>query len=99
MAAQVPAQVRLIPCLQDNYGVLVHDPATGATAAIDAPEAAPIEAALKGNGWAGSAALDRDAATDLVKSFDGYKIRLVIQADGESVLAAGSTDYKRVCRS
>lgn len=45
------AQVRLFPCLQDNYGVLLHDPATGATAAIDAPEAAPIEAALKGNGW------------------------------------------------
>lgn len=45
------AQVRLFLCLQDNYGVLVHDPSSGATAAIDAPEAAPIEAALKGNGW------------------------------------------------
>jgi hydroxyacylglutathione hydrolase len=45
------AQLRLFLCLQDNYGVLVHDQATGATAAIDAPEAAPIEAALKGNGW------------------------------------------------
>ena len=51
MAAQVPAQVRLFLCLQDNYGVLVHDPSSGATAAIDAPEAAPVEAALKGNGW------------------------------------------------
>src|ERR1700754_4668328 len=46
-----PAQLRLFLCLQDNYGVLVHDPSTGKTAAIDAPEAAPIEAALKGNGW------------------------------------------------
>ena len=45
------AQVRLFLCLQDNYGVLVHDPQTGATASIDAPEAAPVEAALKGNGW------------------------------------------------
>ena len=45
------AQIRLFMCLQDNFGVLVHDPSTGATAAIDAPEAAPIEAALKGNGW------------------------------------------------
>ena len=61
--------------------------------------AVALARALKGNGWAGSAALDRDAATDLVKSFDGYMIRLVIQADGESVLATGSTDYKRVCRS
>lgn len=47
----MPAQVRLFRCLQDNFGVLVHDPASGATAAIDAPEAAPVEAALKGNGW------------------------------------------------
>jgi hydroxyacylglutathione hydrolase len=47
----MPAQIRLFSCLQDNFGVLVHDPVSGATAAIDAPEAAPIEAALKGNGW------------------------------------------------
>jgi hydroxyacylglutathione hydrolase len=49
--AAAQARVRLFPCLQDNYGVLVHDPSSGATAAIDAPEAAPVEAALKGNGW------------------------------------------------
>src|SRR5215475_4604646 len=45
------AQTRVFRCLQDNYGVLVHDPATGATASIDAPEAAPVEAALKATGW------------------------------------------------
>ncbi len=47
----MPAQTRLFRCLKDNYGVLVHDPASGATAAIDAPEAAPVEAALKSTGW------------------------------------------------
>jgi hydroxyacylglutathione hydrolase len=47
----MPAQTHLFPCLQDNYGVLVHDPSTGATASIDAPEAAPVEAALKATGW------------------------------------------------
>jgi hydroxyacylglutathione hydrolase len=45
------AQIRLFLCLKDNYGVLVHDPASGATAAIDAPEAAPVEAALTASGW------------------------------------------------
>jgi hydroxyacylglutathione hydrolase len=45
------AQTRLFLCLQDNFGVLVHDPASGKTAAIDAPEAAPVEAALKSTGW------------------------------------------------
>ena len=49
--APSPAQTRLFLCLKDNYGVLVHDPATGATAAIDAPDAAPIEAALTASGW------------------------------------------------
>jgi hydroxyacylglutathione hydrolase len=45
------AQAHLFLCLKDNYGVLLHDPGSGATAAIDAPEAAPIEAALRSTGW------------------------------------------------
>ncbi len=47
----MPAQTHLFRCLSDNYGVLLHDPATGATAAIDAPEAAAVEAALQATGW------------------------------------------------
>jgi hydroxyacylglutathione hydrolase len=45
------AQTKLFLCLKDNYGVLLHDSQTGATAAIDAPEAAQIEAALRETGW------------------------------------------------
>ena len=45
------AKTYLFTCLTDNFGVLLHDPATGATASIDAPEAAPVEAALKQRGW------------------------------------------------
>src|SRR5271170_6371241 len=47
----MPAQTYLFPCLKDNFGVLIHDPASGATASIDAPEAAPVEAALAKTGW------------------------------------------------
>ena len=47
----MPAQTYLFPCLTDNYGVLIHDPQSGATAAIDAPEAEAVEAALKKSGW------------------------------------------------
>jgi hydroxyacylglutathione hydrolase len=47
----MPAQTYLFPCLKDNYGVLLHDPESGATASIDAPEAAPVEAALAKTGW------------------------------------------------
>jgi hydroxyacylglutathione hydrolase len=45
------AETHLFNCLQDNYGVLVHDKTSGATASIDAPEAGPVEAALKKTGW------------------------------------------------
>jgi hydroxyacylglutathione hydrolase len=47
----MPAQMYLFRCLQDNFGVLLHDPDSGATASIDAPEAAPVEAALAKTGW------------------------------------------------
>jgi hydroxyacylglutathione hydrolase len=47
----MPAQTHLFTCLSDNYGVLLHDPNTGATASIDAPDAAPVEAALQATGW------------------------------------------------
>lgn len=45
------ALVHQFMCLEDNFGLLIHDPATGATASIDAPEAAPILAALAEKGW------------------------------------------------
>jgi len=47
----MPAETHLFKCLSDNYGVLLHDSGSGATASIDAPEAAPVEAALKATGW------------------------------------------------
>ncbi len=47
----MPAEVRQFLCASDNFGVLVHDPATGATASIDACEEAPIVAALEKAGW------------------------------------------------
>ena len=38
-------------CRSDNFGVLIHDPASGLTASIDAPEEAPIRARLAEKGW------------------------------------------------
>jgi len=43
--------VRLVPCLSDNYAVILHDRATHATAVIDAPDAKPIEKVLDAEGW------------------------------------------------
>ena len=46
------AHVHQFLCLTDNYGVLLHDPETMRTAAIDAPDATAILAALEETGWA-----------------------------------------------
>jgi hydroxyacylglutathione hydrolase len=44
-------RIHQIPCLQDNYGYLIHDPEAGLTATIDTPDAAAIERALADRGW------------------------------------------------
>ena len=45
------AEIRLFNCLSDNFGYLIHDPVSKATASIDAPEAGPIIKALQREGW------------------------------------------------
>ena len=46
----MPLDLVTVPCLSDNYAYLVHDAASGETALVDAPEAAPILAALEARG-------------------------------------------------
>lgn len=48
----MPLDLVTIPCLSDNYAFLIHDPASGETAVIDVPDAAPILNALHQRGWA-----------------------------------------------
>jgi hydroxyacylglutathione hydrolase len=90
------AETRLFRCLNDNYGVLLHDPASGATAAIDAPEAGPIEAALKATGWKLTDILvthhhaDHTGGIQALK--DKYKCRVVApSAEAEKIPAVDQT--------
>ncbi len=48
----MPIEIVTVPCRSDNYAFLIHESATGETALIDAPEVAPIKAALDQRGWA-----------------------------------------------
>lgn len=43
--------IRLFPCLSDNYGILVRDTATGTVATIDTPDPDRILAELEATGW------------------------------------------------
>jgi hydroxyacylglutathione hydrolase len=44
-------EVRLFPCLNDNYGLLARDVGTGVVGAIDTPDADAILADLERSGW------------------------------------------------
>jgi hydroxyacylglutathione hydrolase len=44
-------EIHQFPCLGDNYGVLIRDADRDVTAAIDAPDAGAVAAALKDKGW------------------------------------------------
>ena len=44
-------EIHQFPCLNDNYGYLVHDPESGATAAIDTPDAEVYLQEAKARNW------------------------------------------------
>src|SRR5260221_13925253 len=51
-AGSLPAwEILQLPVLSDNYIYLLHDAASGATAAVDPAEAAPVIAAAGQRGW------------------------------------------------
>jgi len=51
MSASTALEVHQFACLKDNYGFLVRDPPTGATASIDVPDADAVLAQLDLKGW------------------------------------------------
>jgi len=44
-------EIQLVPCLKDNYAYLLHDAASGETAAVDPSEADPVMKAAAARGW------------------------------------------------
>jgi hydroxyacylglutathione hydrolase len=80
----MPAETRLFLCRSDNYGVLVHDTGSGATAAIDAPETGPIERALNETGWKLTDILvthhHADHTDGIIALKEKYKCRVVAPA-------------------
>jgi hydroxyacylglutathione hydrolase len=83
--------IRLFTCLTDNFGVLIHDPATDATAAIDAPEAGPIIEALDREGWTLTDILvthhHADHIGGIAELKQKYKCRVVAPHDKKAPIA------------
>jgi hydroxyacylglutathione hydrolase len=73
-------EIVTIPCLTDNYAYLVKGPGEAEVALIDAPDAAPIEAALVARGWTLGAILithhhnDHTAGVEALRARYGCKV-------------------------
>ncbi len=78
-------EVYQFPCLQDNYGFLIHDSATGATAAIDTPEVAPINRALADKGWQLTHILNTHHHYDHAGGNDALKAQWQCQVVGAAI--------------
>ncbi|MCA8881922.1 MAG: hydroxyacylglutathione hydrolase [Rhodobacteraceae bacterium] len=69
----MPLELVTVPCLKDNYAFLLHDPDSGRTALVDAPEAAPIRTALAERGWKLSDILITHHHSDHVAEVDTFR--------------------------
>ena len=66
-------EIEQFMCRSDNFGVLLHDPASGETASIDAPEADPILNALARRGWTLTHVLVTHHHHDHVEAIDALR--------------------------
>jgi len=71
----MPAEIRVFRCLEDNIGALIRDPATGACAAVDAPEEGPLVKALDEAGWRLTDIIVTHRHRDHVEGIEGLKRR------------------------
>ena len=67
--------IHMFPCLSDNFGALLHDSATGATATIDAPDGVEVLAALDKRGWSLTDILVTHHHADHVQGIPALKAR------------------------
>src|SRR3982750_4109228 len=85
------AEIRVFNCLSDNFGYLIHDTETRATASIDAPEAGPILKALAQENWALTDILithhHHDHVGGVAELKQKYKCRVVAPNDRSAKIA------------
>ncbi|WP_430255218.1 hydroxyacylglutathione hydrolase [Neorhizobium sp. DAR64872/K0K18] len=77
-----PLELEVFPCRSDNFGVLVHDPESGLTASIDAPEEQPIIDAAARRGWTITHIFTTHHHTDHVEANLALKEKLGLEIIG-----------------
>ena len=85
------AEIRVFNCLSDNFGYLIHDTETRATASIDAPEDAAILKVLAQENWALTDILithhHHDHVGGVAELKQKYKCRVVAPHDKKAAIA------------
>lgn len=84
----MPVDVRVVPCLQDNYAVILHEAATGTVVVVDAPEVDAIVAALDTEGWRATHIIVTHKHEDHVAGVPALK-----KTYGAIVIAPPEADY------
>lgn len=75
-------------CRSDNFGVLLHDPESGETALVDAPEERPILDAVERTGWRPTVILTTHHHADHVEANLTLKQRFGLKIIGPAAEAA-----------
>src|SRR5262245_23786457 len=84
---------------RDNFAVLLHEPKSGKTAAIDAPQADPIIAALKERGWTLSHILVTHKHLDHIEGIPALQAAYDCQVIGPEASAAETGMYDRTLKN
>jgi len=82
----------------DNFAVLLHDPESGRTVSIDAPEADPIIAALKQRGWALSDIFVTHKHLDHIEGIPALQAAYDCTVTGPQASAAETGMYDRTMK-
>lgn len=85
----MPLDIVTVPCRTDNYAFLLHDSTTGQTVLVDAPETAPIAAALAARGWGLSDILITHHHDDHIAGVDDLR-----RAHGARVIGAAADAHR-----
>jgi hydroxyacylglutathione hydrolase len=86
--SDMPLELVTIPCLKDNYAYLVKGVGPGEVTLIDAPEAAPIIAALEQRGWQLSTILITHHHHDHTDGVDALRARYGAKVAGPAAEVA-----------
>lgn len=84
-------QIETVPCLNDNYAYIAHEPASGQTLVVDVPDATPILKRLK----------DRDLSVDQVFLTHHHADHVqglgdILSAFPEALVAGNAADAERL---